>query len=265
MPGYGEKFVFNREDQSMTLDFTGKVVVVTGATRGIGKQVAEDLSSLGAYLILTGTNKKQIMDLNKAAAKRNEKKKYYQVDFSDSLGVKAFLKELESFKQIDVCINNAGINRLDHFEDTKEEDWDAMVAVNLKAPYLLMRTVGKIMKKNQYGRIVNISSIFGVISKAKRSIYSMTKFGLRGLTVTVSNELAQYGVLVNAVSPGFVLTDLTRKNLSEKEQEEIAAQIPMKRLADPSDISRVILFLASDLNTYLTGKNIVVDGGFIDV
>jgi 3-oxoacyl-[acyl-carrier protein] reductase len=120
------------------------------------------------------------------------------------------------------------------------------------------------MKKNHYGRIINIGSIFGTVSRAKRSIYSVTKSGIHGLTVAVSNELAPFGVLVNTVSPGFVLTDLTRKNLTEKERLELAKQIPVGRLALPQDISRVVVFLASDLNTYLTGKNITVDGGFID-
>jgi NAD(P)-dependent dehydrogenase (short-subunit alcohol dehydrogenase family) len=249
----------------MTFDFKDKVVVITGATRGIGKQVADDLAALGAKLILTGTDKKQMAQMNKEAASQGLRRTYYQVDFSNAASVKVFLKELSTFKKIDVCINNAGINRINGLEETKEKDWDDMMAVNLKGPYLMMRSVAPLMKKNGYGRIVNIASIFGVVSKSKRSIYSTTKFGLRGMTMTVSNEMARYGVLVNAVSPGFVLTDLTRKNLSPKERKEISSQIPMGRMAVPADISRVIIFLASDLNTYLTGKNIVVDGGFIDV
>lgn len=248
----------------MRFDFTDKVVLITGATRGIGKQIADDLAGLGAQLILTGTDRKQIKELNALAFKRGEKKRYYQVDFSKPASARNFIKEIEKLKRIDVCINNAGINRIDYLEQSKEEDWDDMIHVNLKGPYLVTRAVAKLMKKSRYGRIINISSIFGVVSRAQRSIYSTTKFGIRGFTVAVSNELAPYGILVNALSPGFVLTDLTKKNLSEQERADLVKDIPVGRMAMPEDISRVAIFLASDLNTYLTGKNIVVDGGFID-
>ena len=121
------------------------------------------------------------------------------------------------------------------------------------------------MQERKFGRIINITSIFGVISKAKRSIYTTTKFGLRGLTVTSAIELAPYNVLVNSVSPGFVLTELTKSILSEEEMKNLASQVPIGRFAEPDEISHVVLFLASPLNTYLTGQNIVVDGGFVDV
>jgi 3-oxoacyl-[acyl-carrier protein] reductase len=121
------------------------------------------------------------------------------------------------------------------------------------------------MKERQYGRILNVASIFSKISKEKRSVYSATKFGLHGLTVGVSNDLARYGILVNTLSPGFVMTDLTKKNLSEEERKSTAEMIPCKRLADVTDISNVALFLLSCRNKYLTGQNIVVDGGFTNI
>jgi len=248
----------------MKLDFTDKVVLITGATRGIGKRLADDFASLGATLVLTGTDKKIINELNKASSKQGLKRKYCCVDFTHRKSLDAFLKEIGNLRKIDVCVNNAGINRIDLLEDTKEKDWDDITQVNLKGPYLLTRTVARVMKQNHYGRVINIGSIFGSVSRAKRSIYSVTKFGIHGFTVAVSNELAPYGVLVNTVSPGFVLTDLTRKNLTEQERRQLIVQIPVGRLALPEDISRVVIFLSSDLNTYLTGKNIVIDGGFID-
>lgn len=251
----------------MELNFKDKIVLVTGATRGIGRQMADDFEILGAKkIILTGTDKDQIKALNdQANAVSENKKEYYCVDFTDSESTAAFISKIEKLDRIDVCVNNAGINKIDLLEETRPEDWDDIVAVNLKGPYLLTRAVGKIMKKNKYGRIINIASIFGVISKEKRSIYSTTKFGIRGFTVAVSNELAKHGVLVNVVSPGFVLTDLTRGILTEEEMKELAEQVPAGRLATPDEISRVVMFLASALNTYITGKNIVVDGGYIDV
>jgi len=247
----------------MKIDFSDQVVLITGATRGIGKQLADDFSALGARLILTGTNEDQIKVLNKA--KNNKKKKYFCVDFKDVWQTERFIEKLDAFKKIDVCINNAGINRINFIDETLTKDWNDIMAVNLTAPFMLIRKVSRIMKKNRYGRIINISSILGTISREKRAIYSASKFGIRGLTVAAGNELARYNILVNTVSPGFVLTDLTRGILSKKEMKDLAAQIPARRLATPDEISRVVLFLASNLNTYLAGQNIIVDGGYVNV
>ena len=250
----------------MRIDFQGQVVMVTGATRGIGKQIAHDLAELGAELILTGTNKEQIDVLNKAAVRdKTVKRKYLAVDFTDRESMKWFLDEISGYDRIDVCINNAGINRINYIDDTLDEDWNDLLAVNLEAPLMITRELSRIMKKNNYGRIINFSSIFGVISKGKRLLYSITKFGIRGLTVASSIDLARYNVLVNAVSPGFVLTDLTKKILSKKEMTELCNQVPIGRFAKPEEISKVVLFLSSKHNTYITGQNIVVDGGFINV
>ena len=252
----------------MKIDFNGQVVLVTGATRGIGKQIADGFARLGAKLILTGTKEEQIKALNESAGKDKDgetTREYYCVDFTDAKSTETFIEHLRRYDRIDVCVNNAGINRINYIDETQLKDWDDIIAVNLKAPFLIIREVSKIMKKNGYGRIVNICSIFGVISREKRSIYSSSKFGLRGLTAAASNELAKYNVLVNSVSPGFVLTDLTKTILSEKEMKELAVQIPARRVATPDDISRGVLFLASNLNTYITGQNIIVDGGYVNV
>jgi len=251
----------------MRIEFSDQVVLVTGATRGIGKQIAEDFAQAGAeVLILTGTKEEEIRALNESAETAGGSiRHYYCVDFTDPQSTERFLENIREFERIDVCINNAGINRIDYISETLVSDWDAILEVNLKAPFLILREVSRAMKENQYGRIVNIASIFGVISREKRAIYSSSKFGLRGLTVAVSNELARYNVLVNSVSPGFVLTDLTKHILRQEEMKELAAQIPVGRLAGPEEISRVVLFLSSSLNSYITGKNIIVDGGYVDV
>jgi len=250
----------------MNIDFQGQTVLVTGATRGMGKQFADDFANLGANLILTGTGKDEIETLNREAKHdRQSSKKYYAVDFANADSTKTFIEAIEAYQKIDVCINNAGINRINFIDETLLKDWKEILAVNLEAPFMITRTVSRLMKKNRYGRIINIASIFGVISKAKRSMYTTTKFGLRGLTVASAIELAPYNVLVNSVSPGFVLTELTRNILSEVEMEDLARQVPIGRFAETDEISRVVLFLASSLNTYLTGQNIVVDGGFVNV
>jgi NAD(P)-dependent dehydrogenase (short-subunit alcohol dehydrogenase family) len=250
----------------MKIDFQGQTVLVTGATRGMGKQFADDFAKLGANLILTGTDKDKIETLNREAKRDGHViRKYYAVDFANADSTKAFIEAIEAYQKIDVCINNAGINRINFVDETLLEDWKDIMAVNLEAPFMITRAVSKIMKKNRYGRIVNIASIFGVVSKAKRSIYSTTKFGLRGLTTTTAIELAPYNVLVNSISPGFVLTELTKNILSEEEMKDLASQVPLGRFAETDEISRVVLFLASSLNTYLTGQNIVVDGGFVNI
>lgn len=250
----------------MKIDFSGQVALVTGGTRGLGKQIADDLFNLGADLILTGTKSKQIEELNHSLPLEKQKRiKYIAADFRDSKNIKQFIEQIMAHERIDVCVNNAGINRINYIDETLIEDWDDIITVNLKAPFMIIREVAKIMKKRNYGRIVNISSIFGVISRQKRSIYSTSKFGLRGLTLSIANELARYNILVNSVSPGFVLTELTKSILTKDEISELADEIPEGRLATPDEISRVVIFLASSLNTYIAGQNIIVDGGYVNV
>ena len=186
--------------------------------------------------------------------------KHLTLEFVDD-----FILKLDSYPKIDALVNNAGINRLNLINDILENDWDEMLAVNLSAPFRLLKTVSKKMISHHYGRVINIASIFSKISKEKRSAYSATKFGLHGLTVGVSNDLARHNILVNTLSPGFVMTDLTRKNLSPIEMVQLVDQVPVKRLAEVKDISNVAVFLLSDQNSYLTGQNIVVDGGFTNV
>lgn len=249
----------------MKLDFTGQVVLITGATRGIGQQLATDLGGLGAELILTGTDQRQIEALNAEPDRQRGKRHYHCVDFTSEPSTEAFLRALEEYERIDVCINNAGINRINLITETVMADWDAIMKVNLRAPFLIVQHVSQKMKKHLYGRIINISSIFGLLGREKRAAYTMSKYGLRGLTVTGSIEFARYNILVNSVSPGFVLTDLTKKILSEGEILELCEQIPARRMATPDEVSRVVIFLASSLNTYLTGQNIIVDGGYVNV
>jgi 3-oxoacyl-[acyl-carrier protein] reductase len=250
----------------MKIDFQNQTVLITGATRGMGKQFADDFAKLGASLILTGTDKDKIEALNREVKyDKHSSKKYYAVDFTNAKSTEDFMETIEAYQKIDVCINNAGINRIDFIDETLLGDWKDILSVNLEAPFKITRAVSRLMKKNSYGRIINIASIFSVIGKAKRSIYTTTKYGLRGLTTTSAIELAPYNILVNSVSPGFVLTELTRRILTEEEMKNLALQVPIGRFAKPDEISRVVLFLASSLNTYLTGQNIVIDGGFVDV
>lgn len=246
----------------MRIDFSNQTVLVTGATRGIGRHIADDFSELGAKSILTGTKQEEVDRLNSLSGDRE---RYICTDFSQRDSLDAFIEEIARYDRIDVCVNNAGTNRVDFIDEIQEEDWDVVTDVNLRAPALITRTVSGIMKRHRYGRIVNISSIWGHISWTKRAAYASTKFGIRGLTVASSNDLARHNILVNAVSPGFTLTEMVKANYSEEELKAIEARIPLQRMATTDEISRVVLFLASDLNTYITGQSIIVDGGYVNI
>jgi 3-oxoacyl-[acyl-carrier protein] reductase len=243
----------------MKINFNGKIALVTGGTRGIGRQIAEDLVHLGAEVYVTGSSSDVPENMPVDTGH------YLKVDFTSRKDTEKFLGIVGNMGRLDICVNNAGINRINPIDEILHDDWDDVSAVNLDAPLFVTRTVSKIMKANRYGRIINIASIFGVISKPKRALYSMSKFGLRGLTVASALDLAPFNILVNSVSPGFVMTELTERILTPPEMELLAEQVPMGRFAQPSEISSAVLFLASDLNTYITGQNLVIDGGFVNV
>ena len=240
----------------MNIDFTNKTVLVTGGTRGIGASIVRHFENLNAEVIATGANKDQ---LHKSI---NRRVKYHYLDLKNEKSISDFIEYISQRKKIDVLINNAGMNKIDPIEKIKDEDWHNIYNINLYGPFLLTREISKIMKKNKYGRIVNIASIFGVISREKRAAYSSTKSGLIGLTKATAHDLAKDNILVNSISPGFIDTELTKNILGEKSMKEISSSIPLKRLGDPDEIAKLVLFLTSDQNTYITGENIIIDGGY---
>ena len=252
---------------AINIDLSGKTALVTGGTMGIGAAIASELHKAGADLILTGVEDEDyISELNKDIINKGINNiHYFHVDLTNNDSVDNFFKFLDGQKKIDICVNNAGTNRNNPIEEINIEDFDLLLKVNLKAPFLLTRYLSKRMKETNYGRIVNISSIWGIKSRAGRASYTITKSGIIGLTKTSSIELAPYNILVNAVSPGFTMTELTMKTLPEKEFNELKEMVPAKRFAQPIEIAKLVLFLVSDLNTYITGQNIAIDGGFSNV
>ena len=227
----------------MNLDFTNKLVLVTGATKGIGKQIADDFEHLNASVIRVGSK---------------------DVNFLDQTSTHKFADKISGLG-IDICINNAGINRLDRIEEITATDYNDVLKVNLLAPFTISQAVSQLMIDSGGGKIINISSIWGTITKEKRLSYSTSKAGLIGLSKSLAIDLAKYNILVNTVSPGFTLTALTASTLSKDEMKQLIKQIPLKRFASVNEISKIVLFLASDLNTYITGQNIIVDGGFTSI
>ena len=244
----------------MKFDFSNKTVIVTGGTRGIGAAIVELFQQCNADVIATGTDTKEMDRINRDPS--GGKLKYIHLDFNSNDSVQSFLDFINKRDRIDVLINNAGVNKIATIDKIDENEWDWINKVNLRGPFLLTKAVSEIMKKQGYGRILNIASIFGVVSKVKRAAYSTTKWGLVGFTKAVALDLAPHNILVNAVSPGFVDTELTRKILGNKEIKELIDTIPQKRLADAGEIAKTVVFLTSHHNTYITGQNIIVDGGF---
>lgn len=244
----------------INIDLNGKTALITGATRGIGKAIADTFLDAKVQVVLTGTKQNEIEQL--AAANKNPHIQWLLADFSNQDGIDSFIHELKTINPIDICVNNAGINIIKPFEDYSKDEYQHLLNINLTAPFMLVRYLIPEMKKRGFGRIVNIASIWSEISKPARSLYTISKTGLVGFTRAIAVEHAASNILVNAVSPGFTRTELTEHSLSLDEMKELSGQIPIQRFAEPSEIAQTVLFLCSDLNTYITGQNIVVDGGF---
>lgn len=243
----------------MNIDFSNKVVVITGATRGIGRAIFEAIKDYDVHLILTGTKKEEIRRLNSESSPNI---KWLCVDFTKDTETEIFLNYLRNKYRIDVVINNAGINYIENITDFPLSKFDDIINVNLRTPFRIIQVVAPKMKRFGYGRMVNITSILGSISMPKRSAYSASKSGLIGMTKSIALELAEYNILVNCVSPGIINTELTQSILTPEQIIEKTNEIPMKRLGTTNEMANLILYLSSNLNTYITGQDIIIDGGY---
>lgn len=215
-------------------------VLITGGSRGIGKAIAEKFEAAG-YQVVTPSRQ--------------------EMDLADIDSINRY-SDIHKDEYYDVIVNNAGINEVNLIENITDVELSNMMQINLIAPIMLLRAFTGKMKEHHYGRIINIASIWAVVSKDGRCVYSATKNGIHGVTATLSVELAPYNILVNTVCPGFTMTDLTKKNNSPEAIAQIARDIPIGRMAEPNEIAEVVFFLGNETNTYLTGQKIVVDGGF---
>ena len=239
----------------------GKVAIVTGAARGIGRAIAALLADCGMAVVVS--------DLDRAAAEQTAAELVAQgrramavcVNVASASEVGGLVSQVcAQWNQVDVLINNAGITRDALIVRMKDEEWGAVLDVNLKGTYLCMKAVLPIMSKRRGGSIINISSVVGSVGNAGQANYAASKAAVIGLTKTVAREYAGRGVRVNAVAPGFIETAMTA-SLSAEMRTSLSRQIPMGRLGEPSDVARMVAFLASDSATYITGQVLHVDGG----
>jgi len=229
--------------------------LVTGGTRGIGLAVARRLLSDGCDILITGTSHNPIIPKGM---------QYKKLILDNPSSLKKFIIYIKKEK-IDIVINNAGINIISEFSKIKEKDFDRIMKINLNGPFLINQAVIPNMMKNNWGRVINVSSIFGTVSKQFRGSYSMSKFALNGMTLAMSAELSKYGILVNSISPGFIDTDLTRKINTPKEFRDLEKSVPIRRLGSTNEIAAFISWLVSSENSYVTGQNLIIDGGFTSV
>ena len=239
---------------------TGKKAIVTGASRGIGLAIATELAREGADVAILSTSVKEDLAA-KLSSELGVQVKSYACDVADSATVQTVFKQIiADMGTVDILVNNAGITRDGLLMRMKDEDFDAVIATNLRSVFLCTRAVARTMMGNRSGHIVNVSSINALRGQAGQSNYAAAKAGVIGLTRTNAMELAARGITVNAVAPGFIDTDMTAK-LGAEIREKYASQIPLGRLGQPEDVAKLVAFLASDDAKYITGQIIGVDGG----
>jgi 3-oxoacyl-[acyl-carrier protein] reductase len=245
------------------MTFSGKVSLVTGASQGIGEAIALELAGVGAEVILLDIQKDKLDDVTDKIRKEGGKAAAYAVDISQFQQVeKAVETIIRDHKKIDHVVNNAGITRDNLLMRMKEEDWDAVLAVNLKGIFNLSKAVVRHMISNRYGRIVNISSVVGLMGNAGQANYAASKAGVIGFTKSLAREVAPRGITVNAVAPGYIATAMT-ESLPVTAKESFVNIIPMKKFGDPEDVAHAVKFLLSEESAYITGQVISVNGGML--
>lgn len=240
----------------------GKVAVVTGASRGIGKAVAKKLASQGAVVIINYNGSEDRAKEVKAEIEQDGgKAEIFPCNVSDYAACEVFFKTvIEKFGSVDILVNNAGITKDGLLMKMSEADYDAVLDTNLKGTFNCIRFVARQMIRQKGGRIINMSSVSGVLGNAGQANYSASKAGVIGLTKSAARELAARGITVNAVAPGFIDTEMTAV-LSEKVKEGAVAQIPLGKFGEPEDIAEAVAFLVSEQAKYITGQVLHVDGG----
>lgn len=238
-----------------------KVAVVTGASRGIGKSISLALARQGAKIVAVDVTLKGMDELLSEIKSLGSEGIAVEGNVTVTADTENMIeKAVAAYGRVDILVNNAGITRDGLLMRMKDEDWDAVLTVNLKGAFLCTRAASKVMTKQRFGRIINIASVVGQMGNAGQANYCASKAGLMGLTRSNARELAKRNITVNAVAPGFIVSDMTEA-LPDKVKQEMAAQIPLERFGTADDIANAVVFLATDASAYITGQVLAVNGG----
>jgi 3-oxoacyl-[acyl-carrier protein] reductase len=243
----------------------GKIVLVTGATRGIGKAIALTLGNSGATVIGTATTEAGADNISKVFAENKISGKGMKLDVTDNEQVSNLVKNIgEDFGSVDILVNNAGITRDNILLRMKEDEWEDIINTNLSSIYKVSKSVLRGMIKKRSGRIISITSVVGAMGNAGQSNYGAAKAGIIGFTKSLAREVGVRGITVNAIAPGFIETDMT-DSLPDDQKEALAGQIPMGRLGTVDEVAQAVLFIAGESGSYITGQTIHVNGGMYTV
>ena len=244
----------------MNIDLTGRVALVTGSTRGIGRSIAEALAECGARVAIVGRDAAKAQEV---ATQISPEARGFGCDVADVASVTALVSAVEeAFGSLDILVNNAGLTRDTIMLRLKDEDWDAVIDANLRGAFAATRAATRGMMKRRSGRIINIASVVGLVGNKGQSNYAASKAGLIGLTKAVAKEFASRNILVNAIAPGFIETDMTNA-MTPEARAALLGNIPLERLGSPKDVAAMVAFLASEHAGYITGQVLVVDGGMV--
>lgn len=246
----------------MSFSLANKVVIITGSTRGIGLSIAQTLAEYGANIVISGRSQSKCDEVaNQIPKQENQKIIGISSDVSDPISVKQLVeKTLEIFSKIDVLVNNAGITKDNLMLRLTEDDFNDVIKVNLSSVFYTSKAVLKTMLRQKSGKIINMSSVVGIIGNAGQTNYAASKSGIFGLTRSMAKEVGKKGITCNAIAPGFIETDMI-ETLPKEHIDNIIQTIPLGRLGKSKDIANIVLFLASDLSNYITGEIFTVDGG----
>ena len=245
----------------MAKQLQDQIVLVTGSARGIGKEIAETLAQEGAIVVISDINEDQAAQTAQEFTSKGLNASSFACDVTNLQSVEEMAnKILDKYKRIDILINNAGITKDNLLLRMSENDWDAVLAVNLKGVFNCTKIVSKAMLKAKKGKIINIASIIGIRGNAGQANYAASKAGIIGFTKSIAREMASRGITANAIAPGYIQTEMTEK-LTDKAREDIFKSIPLGKLGSPKDVAGVCSFLASSGADYITGQTIIVDGG----
>ena len=242
-----------------------KVAIVTGASRGIGKSIVQKISENGAHTVCVSRSEDELRKISNKLNENGLSSSYFACDVSNSNNFKELVDETVSkYDKIDILVNNAGITKDNLIMRMSEADWDKVIDVNLKGVFNGIKSVSRQMMKQRNGRVINISSIVGLIGNPGQANYAASKAGVIGLGKAIAKELASRNITVNTIAPGYIETDMV-DDIQEEAKENLFKQIPLGRIGNPADIATAVLYLASDEASYITGQTIAIDGGMTTI